>query len=360
MSTSDDGKDAGPALRHPAHEWEFHPLVRHLVERLRPRVRPGEPGRPEEERVRFITNTSLGFPASEVESVEWSGPEGEERATVCVNFMGLHGQASPLPLCYPQELLWDLKEPEGQRVRDFLDLFNHRMVSLLFRAREKYRHAQRFDRHGRDEFTVRALALAGLDDEEVRAATGARLPQILRGLGVLANRHRSASGLEDMLRASFPGVGVRVQSCVARRVAIPDDQRLYLQAPRRTAPRRGDALTGLGRDTCVGTTRVDSSSAFRVALGPMDYAEFRRFLPGEPDFDALGRLTRLYVQEPLDFDVELHLRSAQRPAQRLAPEEGLRLGQTSWISPTDAREGVTRLRIPTASEPSLETATTAA
>ena len=352
--------DERTALRHPAHAWEFHPLVRHLVERLRPRVRPGEPGRPEDERVRFVSNPSLGFPPSEVESVTWSGAAGDERATVQVNFMGLHGQASPLPLCYPQELLWDLKEPEGRRVRDFLDLFNHRMVSLLFRAREKYRHAQRFERHGRDEFTARVLALAGLDDEEVREATGTRLPQLLRGLGVLANRHRSASGLEDMLRASFPGVGVRIRSCVARRVALPDDQRLYLRAPRRTAPRRGDALSGLGRDTCIGTSRVDSSSAFRVVLGPMSEAEFRRFLPGEPDFEALGRLTRLYVQEPLDFDVVLHLRSSQRPALHLAPDAGLRLGQTSWLAPTDATDGVTRLRVPREPAARMESAPTSA
>lgn len=333
-------------LLHPAHAWEFHPLVRHLVERLKPRVRPGEPGRPEHERIRFVSNTSLGFPPSEVDSVEWSGPEGEERATVKVNFMGLHGQASPLPGHYAQEIAWDLNEPEGRRVRDFLDLFNHRMVSLLFRARQKYRHAERFDGRGRDEFTKRMLALAGLDDDEVRDASGARLQQILRAFGVLAARNRSASGLEDMLRACFPGIDVRVLSCVPRRLAIPADQCLTLRPPRRTAPRRGDALTGLGRDTCLGTSRVDASSAFRVSLGPMDYPDFRRFLPGETDFDALARLTRLYVQEPLDFDVELRLRATQRPAQRLAPGDGLRLGQTSWVAPTDAHEGVTRLRVP--------------
>lgn len=347
-------------LAHPAHEWDFHPLVRHLVERLKPRVRPGQPGRPEHERVRFVTNPSLGFPASEVETVEWSGREGEEIATVTVNFMGLHGQASPLPLTYAQELLWDLNEPEGRRQRDFLDLFNHRMVSLLFRAREKYRHAQRFDGTGADEFTTRVLALAGLDDEVVRKASGARLQQVLRGLGVLAGRHRSASGLEDMLRACFPGIGVRVESCIPRRLDIPADQRLYLKPPRRTAPRRGDALTGLGRDTCVGTSRVDSSSAFRVALGPMDFPEFRRFLPGERDFDSLARLTRLYVQDPLDFDVELRLRPTQRPRLTLSPEDGLRLGQTTWISPTDAREGATRLRVPAAGAHADDEAITAA
>jgi type VI secretion system protein ImpH len=347
-------------LRHPAHEWDFHPLVRRLIEGLRPRVQPGQPGRPEHERIRFVSNPSLGFPASEVQSVEWSGREGEERATVTVNFMGLHGQASPLPLTYAQELLWDLNEPEGRRQRDFLDVFNHRMVSLLFRARQKYRHAQRFDGSGGDEFTARVLALAGLDDDAVRGASGARLQQILRSLGVLASRHRSAAGLEDMLRACFPGIGVSVVSCIARRLAIPADQRLYLKPPRRTAPRRGDALTGLGRDTCVGTSRVDSSSAFRVTLGPMDFAEFRRFLPGERDFDSLARLTRLYVQDPLDFDVELRLRPTQRPRLALAPEDGLRLGQTTWVAPTDAREGATRLRVPAADARSNDEVTNAA
>lgn len=347
-------------LQHPAHAWEFHPLVRHLTERLAPRLRPGDPGRPEDERIRFVANPSLGFPPSEVAAVEWSGPEGGERATVTVNFMGLQGQASPLPSHYAQELLWDVNEPEGRRQCDFLDLFNHRMVSLLYRARQKYRHAQRFAAAAGDEFTERVLALAGLDEPAVRGASGARLQQILRGLGVLASRHRSASGLEDMLRACFPGIGVRVVSCIARRLPIPEDQRLFLKAPRRTGPRRGDALTGLGRDTCLGTSRVDSSSAFRVALGPMDYAEFRRLLPGERDFASLALLTRLYVQDPLDFDVELHLRHTQRTALRLAPEEGLRLGQTSWISPTDAREGVTRLRVPPAAEPVNEHATHAA
>jgi type VI secretion system protein ImpH len=335
-------------LKHPAHEWEFHPLVRHLVERLRPRVEPGQPGRPQDERIRFASNPSLGFPPSEVADVQWSGAEGSERATVTVNFMGLHGQASPLPGHYMQELVWDLHEPEGERLRDFLDMFNHRMVSLLYRARQKYRHAQRFDGSGRDEITRRILALAGLDDDVVRA------------LGVLACRQRSASGLEEMLRASFPGIGVRVESCVPRRLAIPDDQRLYLKGPRRTAPRRGDVLTGLGRDTCIGTSRVDLSSAFRIALGPMDYPEFCRFLPGESDFESLACLARHYVQEPLDFDVELHLRSTQRPALRLSHTDGLRLGQCSWIAPTDPRDGTTRLRVPPPPDPAELASTHAA
>ncbi len=335
------------ATRQPARSYEFHPLVRELIESTQPEQRPGEGSDPTAERVFFRSNPSLGFPTAEVDSVEWEvGPGGSARATAIVNFMGLLGTASPLPLHYVQEVLWETQDPEGMRVRDFLALFEHRMLSFQFRAREKYRHALRFRADGTDEFTARVLALAGLESEQRRAESGVSLDHLLRGLGMLAGRARSATGLEELLRACFPGVGVRVSSCIPRRMAIPPDQQLVLSAPRNTAPRRNDALGGLGRDTCIGTSRMDASSQFRVALGPMDRREFDGFLPGNEHFDQLASLVRLYVKDPLDFDIELHLNAEQRPAARLSPESGQRLGQTTWISPTDTREGVSRFRAP--------------
>lgn len=336
------------ATRHPAETYDFQPLVRELLESTGAPLRPGDPGLPEDERIRFCTNPSMGFPTSEIESIAWGEtPGGEPRATVMVNFMGLLGTASPLPLHYVQEVLWEMNEPEGgARVRDFLDLFDHRMISFMFRAREKYRYALRFSPDGRDEFTERLLALAGLDEAGIRAQAGLPLQKLLRGFGLLTGSRRSAAGLEELLHACFPGVGVAVTCCVPRRMSIPEDQRLFLSAPRRTTPRREETMTGLGRDTCIGTSRVDASSAFRVALGPMGHDNFRRFLPGESDFGELTRLIRLYVKDPLDFDIELHLEPAERPAVALDPGAGLRLGQTTWLTPTDAHEGVTRLRAP--------------
>lgn len=332
-------------LRHPAHAWEFHPLVRELVEATAPALRPGEPGDPADERVFFRSNPSLGFPPGDVHAIEWeAGADGESRATVIVNFMGLLGTASPLPTHLLQEAVWERDEPEGARLRDFLAMFEHRLLSFQFRAREKYRHGLRFAADGGDEFTTRVLALAGLDSAERRAACGVELRHLLRGLGVLAARARSSSGLEELLEACFPGIAVRVTNCIPRRMPIPPDQRLFLQPPRNTEPRRRDALGGLGRDTCIGTSRLDASSHFRVAMGPMKHGDFRRFLPGEPDFAQLAALVRLYVTDPLDFDIELHLEADQRPAARLNADGGQRLGQNTWLTPTDEREGVSRFR----------------
>jgi type VI secretion system protein ImpH len=337
------------SLRHEVREYEFTALVRELLDQLAPAAPPGEVGVPADERIRFATNPSLGFPRSDVQSVEWrEGPEGPPHARVEVNFMGLHGTASPLPLHMVSTVLRDLPEPEGLRVLDFLDLFDHRMVSFLYRAQQKYRHALRFDAEGNDEFTRRVLALGGVDADELRRAIGLPVRHLLRGLGVLASPRRSASGLESLLRACFPEVPVGVRCCVPRRVEIPADQRLYLSPPRQTQPGVGGEMRGLGRDTCIGSSRMDASSAFRVELGPMARAPFQAFLPGEQGYDTLVRLTRAYVHEPHDFDVELRLHPTQRPLMRLAPEQGLRLGQTTWVSPTDDHEGVTRLRAPVA------------
>jgi len=335
------------ATRHPAHVYDFQSLVRELIDATKPPLRPGDAGNPEDERVTFRSNPSMGFPASEIEAVEWeAGPGGVSKATVTVNFMGLLGTASPLPLHYVQEVLWEIQDPEGMRVRDFLGMFEHRMLSFQFRAREKYRHALRFDVAGGDEFTSRMLAMVGLDSPELRQESGITLRHMLRGLGMFAARNRSANGLEELLRACFPGTDVRVTCCIARRMAIPEDQQLFLSSPRDTQPRPDRAMSGLGRDTCIGTSRVDSSSAFRVAMGPMGHREFKGFLPGEEQFTQLAALIRLYVKDPLDFDIELHLHADQRPAARLDPESGQRLGQTTWISPTDGREGVSRFRAP--------------
>ena len=50
------------ATRQPARSYEFHPLVRELIESTQPEQRPGEGSDPTAERVFFRSNPSLGFP----------------------------------------------------------------------------------------------------------------------------------------------------------------------------------------------------------------------------------------------------------------------------------------------------------
>ena len=61
--------------------------------------------------------------------------------------MGLYGPSSPLPNHYTEDVLWASADEDA--ARSFLDLFNHRLISLVFRAWEKYRQPFRFAQSGR-------------------------------------------------------------------------------------------------------------------------------------------------------------------------------------------------------------------
>jgi type VI secretion system protein ImpH len=316
--------------------YSFFQLVQWLVRERADAFSPGGVGPASRENIRFRANASLGFAASDVETVEpIPGPDGEAegRYRVTVNFMGIYGPSSPLPTHFTEDVLW--AGPEGEGARDFLDLFNHRVISLFYRAWQKYRHPVLFDPRALDEVTRRTLCLMGLGTPGMESGAGLPLVPLLRTAGLLGARQRSAAGLECFLASHFPGVSVRVQSCVERWERIPEADRMRL----------GRRATRLGVDACLGSQVRDRSSAFRIVLGPLSLPQFRRFLPRTDEYAQLVRLTRLYVTDPLDFDVILRMRAGEVPALKLSASADLPLGQLSWIAPRGTDEGRAELPI---------------
>lgn len=332
MPDRTSGASLSERLFSESRHFSFFQLVRLLLREREGAVSPGGTGPAGRETVRFRPAASLGFAASDVESVargEDPGAEIPTRFLVTVNFMGLYGPASPMPNHFTEEILW--AGIDGQGVRDFLDLFHHRIISLFYRAWEKYRYPIQFEPGGADPVTARMLCLVGLGTRGMVEGAGVPAVPLLRTAGALGSRPRSAVGLEGFLRDHFPGIAVIVEACVEREAPIPATQRLRL----------GRSNARLGVDACLGERLRDRGGAFRIALGPLSGEDYRRFLPRGEDGDLarLVRLTRLFVLDPLTFDVALRLEAPAVPALRLAPEADLPLGQMSWLSPRGAAEG---------------------
>src|ERR1700684_2858872 len=77
--------------------FEFFQAVT-LLQRLHENRQPvGRFSNPEEEAVHFRANNALGFPASQIQTMEWPEAEPPE---MMINFMGLTGPSGVLPYCY--------------------------------------------------------------------------------------------------------------------------------------------------------------------------------------------------------------------------------------------------------------------
>ena len=207
-------------------------------------------------------------------------------------------------------------------MRDFLDIFHHRLVSLFYRSWLKYRYDRTFGLPGRDVITDYLLWMIGCPRGYDASTLGVSPIRLLRYAGVLTQRPRSAPTLEGMLTDYWKTLPVDIQQCVGRWVSVSASDRNCL----------GLANATLNTDLTVGAEVYDLNGAFNVTLGPMDWATYLAFLPGEQGFNETCAIVQLYCYDPMSFTIELCLASGEVPVMQLSsdPQAG-RLGLTSWI-----------------------------
>src|SRR5262249_44419079 len=122
-----------------------------------------------DEVARFRAHTSLAFPPSAIYDLS---PRTASRpfAYLTQTFLGLTGPSGVLPRHYTELLIRiqkDSRETEKYALRDWFDIFNHRFVSLFYRAWEKYRFPLAFElgeykKAEPDPFTKALLSYSGL------------------------------------------------------------------------------------------------------------------------------------------------------------------------------------------------------
>ncbi|HWB00722.1 MAG TPA: type VI secretion system baseplate subunit TssG [Pirellulales bacterium] len=336
------------------YRFDFFQSIR-VLGRIFPDRRPvGLDSIPADELVRFRSYLSLSFPPSEVHEVL---PPAQSSAPLrmVVAFMGLVGPSAALPRHYTEMLLERAKQKD-RTLYDFLDMFQHRLVSLFYRAWERNRFWACFERA---ELEGRAWRAAGADryrsfvlDERPRHDPVAQILLEVVGLGppalryrsqvrdrlagrtliddgtvrfyagLLAQQHRSAVGLEGMVRDYFDVPATVEQFC---------GQWLKLE-PENQSSLSLSGNTCLGANVVIGERFWDRQGKFRIRLGPVGYAQFNQFLPPGSAFRPLSDLTRLYAGITFDVDVQLVLRAEEIPSCRLGDSAGgSRLGWDTWI-----------------------------
>jgi type VI secretion system protein ImpH len=321
----------------------FHQAVRLLGRWLR-----GSQGLGSRTVLRYRNSLSLSFPASEIaqlavrrheEEAGSANGEGIERIDLTPAFMGLLGAGGALPLFYTELLSAREEAPHRDpAARAFLDIFQHRAVSLFHEAWNKHRLPLQSEREGEERFLPMALSLAGVGQASLRSRLrpeggGVADHALAYYAGALQQRHIGSTQMQRLL-ASYFDVPVAVKQFVGRWFALNPSDRTCL----------GEANATLGGAAVVGERVWQRDLRLRITLGPLDAAEHRRFLPGATGAVALRELLTLINGVSLEYEIRLSLRADAVATVHLgdSPQGAARLGWNSFLqsrpSPRDRSE----------------------
>jgi type VI secretion system protein ImpH len=293
------------------------------------------------EGIYFRPDHRIVFPTSDISRIERLTQEeqsdkieqGKEIIRLTLMFLGLYGIFSPLPNYFSEIIAIDAEKDEPDSLRDFLDIFNHRLYLLLYQAWKKYRHYLYFQSEDIDQLTSYMLSLLGSDINAFSASgdlsrqdkkNNSLAIRLLTYAGLIRQFPRSAAGLRTLLHSFFGGVTVKIQEFIPRWVNLPATVRPRL------GTKYGDIEPKLGETMIVGERVLDFNNKFRIILGPLSLEEFQSFLPDGCNAMIFRRLVQFYAPAHLEFDVELLLKKDEAPPLKLG-DKYARLGWISWL-----------------------------
>ncbi|MBS1536449.1 MAG: type VI secretion system baseplate subunit TssG [Bacteroidetes bacterium] len=301
--------------------FDFYQAVK-ILETMRPNSEPlGEGTEPEQEAVRFMSRVNMGFPATNIDEI-YKPKHEDDLPIMVVNFMGLAGHFGPLPLPYT-ELVLDRIRHKDTSLRDFLDIFNHRLISLMYRARKKIRIGFEQQAPEKTNFAGYLFSLMGLGTKGLKNRLKVEDRAILRYAGLFAQKPHSISGLQAILMDHFK-MNIRMQSFVGQWFKLDKNQLTEIGVIGQNQI--------LGQSAVLGNRVWDQQSKFQIHIGPLTMARFREFLPIGTKFAEILSLTEFYAGHEFDYEIVLTLNAEDIPATRLSGDIGItRLGWNSWL-----------------------------
>ena len=299
----------------------FHAV--RLLERLYPgRARVGGFGAPSDEVAHFSANPSIAFPASEIETLELPG---DGPARLRVNFMGLIGPLGVLPYHYTQ-LVAERLRARDRALESFLNVFQHRIISLFYRAWEKQHLPAAYERDRSERVTEHFLDLVGLGLPAFRNRMPVRDETFIFYAGALGPQPRSAVALQRVVEDFFD-VPVEIDQFVGGWYPLDPATQCNVGS-------EAGASDQVGQGAVVGDEIWDQQARVRIRLGPLTREQYERFLPTGAAHKVLQELTRFFSHDQFDFEVQLvPRRDDVGPCQLGADgQRPTSLGWGTWLS----------------------------
>jgi type VI secretion system protein ImpH len=308
----------------------FHTLRRiQALQADAPRL--GEALRPRDEAVRLGQDAELDFAPANLHSFS------QDRAVPRIGQrgFGLFGPMGPMPLHLTEYVRERERSHADPTLARFADLFHHRALLMFFRAWAQSRPEVHRDRPWDDDFARWVSSLYGQGGKAFTQRSAVNDDAKRLHAATLMRGPRNAEGLAKVLRQYF-GLPVRVEACVGHWLPLSEQDRTQLRPS--TSPHRN---TGLGHSAVLGRRVWDRQSHARLHIGPLSFAQFQQFMPGQPTRQALRDWVREVLGLSVSVDAQLALRGSEIPRLQMRPRAASpgapgaaaagRLGLDTWL-----------------------------
>lgn len=261
---------------------------------------------PHKELLHFSNHPSLAFSPANINAVEVIDSDPEkipQQWHMALQFMGLAGSHGVMPH-YFSEILQQRLRDKDEALAAFINIFEHRSISLFYRASNKYRLPHQYEnnrrqqRKGDDPFTHALACLSGLGSPHLAAQLSLDKEAILGYSGLYARPIRSAAALKGMLEHYF-GLQTDIEQFCGQWQTLPED--IISHLPGEDFP--DGQNNSLGVNALLGTSCWQVQSKFRIRLAPMDYSSFMELAPGSKKLLALQSFIDFFAGTELDYDI---------------------------------------------------------
>lgn len=307
----------------------------------------GEDAIPADEILQLKVSQSLNSQPSEIQAVKQIHAEGmPDKFELTATMMGITGVHGTLPHHYTS-LIMSRMRAKDFALRDFLDLFNHRLLSFFFKAWEKKHLPAMLEREslqGKSSsqsiyrqafYSMLGRGTGGLLD---RQANSDQL--FLAYAGLFLGKSRPADGLERLLKNYFK-IPVEIEQFSGRWLNLQPENRSRL--PGSEQPK--GQFNSIGHGVILGRRVWDVQSKIRLIVGPVRQDHFRRYLPDGDLLKPICEVTRSYLGPGLAFDLLLKVDRPEVEPTRLVSGEGkkYRLGWNSWLKADSKTTGISEV-----------------
>jgi type VI secretion system protein ImpH len=239
------------------------------------------------------------------------------------------GPNGPLPI-HVTEIAREREEQRGDATLvNFLDVFQHRSLTLLYRAWANAQPTAGLDRSGYETFSFYVASAVGHELKEIEQGP---LPSHAR---LAASPHlvcesRDPGGLGATLAYYF-GVPVHIDEYVFHWIAM--------SAARITRLGKSGRLAV---NAMLGEQVPDRQNRFCVVIGPIDMEDYLRFTPQGTDLLRLVELVRAFVGQNSRWELQLKIKADSAAPAVMGGAQ--KLGWSTWLGQAASDAPITGMR----------------